>query len=61
MEKYIVMDKGNYEVYGPFDSEADAQDWCDRANYHSPMNSDKWEYHIMKVLSPTVLSAVPVQ
>jgi len=49
---FVVMDQGHYELYGPFATESDAQAWCDLANQHTPLQSDKWEHHIMQVFPP---------
>lgn len=56
---FVVMDQGCYQLNGPFNTEAEAQNWCDRANYHSPLKSEKWEFHIMEVFPPEKLGPIP--
>ena len=56
---FIVYDQGHHETHGPFNTEAEAQVWCDRANFHSPMKSEKWERHVMKLNQPTTLAPIP--
>jgi len=46
------MDQGHYQPYGPFEAEAEAQAWADQQNANLPINTEKWEHHVLPLLPP---------